>query len=312
MRPATRLNIMSSRPIVVQTTTFNENSGGSIVLHYLVHSLRKMGIEAYVSPNVKERSNYYPRWTKLIHDKFLYHRFKKKLNLLDVMDTPIASKDIIADSIVVYPEIVKGNPLNAKRVVRWLLNKPGFFNRAPYVHNVNEEIFFYQYAFAQGIKEISSDNLLQIRWLRHDIYKNKNLTNRQGSCRMIRKGKRSKQIAIPERDESILIDGMSHVEIAKIFNKSKIFYCHDLYTMYCYYAVLCGCVPVVIPQDNLTKEQWRDGFEMKNGVAYGEDEIDWAIKTREQLILDMQNSKNTEKIQIEAFLTKVQSRTNWG
>ena len=36
MRPATRLNIMSSRPIVVQTTTFNENSGGSIVLHYLV------------------------------------------------------------------------------------------------------------------------------------------------------------------------------------------------------------------------------------------------------------------------------------
>ena len=299
---------MPSRPIVVQTTDFNENSGGSIVLHYLVHSLRKLGVEAYVTPNVKEITRFYPRWVKSIDDKFKYKRFQKKSLLSNKMDTPLAPKNIITDSIVIYPEIVQGNPLNSERVVRWFLNKPGFFNGLKYFHNNDEEVFFYQYAFVEGIKKIPKDNLLQIRWLRNDIYQNNNLPSRQGSCRMIRKGKRLGELNIPEGDKSIRLDGLSHVEIAKIFNKTNIFFCHDPYTMYCYYAVLCGCVPVVIPQKNLTKEQWRNGFELKKGVAYGEDEISWAIKTRNELILDMEKAKNSEQLLIKKFLSKIESR----
>lgn len=299
---------MLSRPIVVQTTNFNENSGGSIVLHYLVHSLRKLGVEAYVSPNLKEKSIFYPTLIKSIHDKIQYNNFKKKTPSFKTMDTPIAPKNIISESIIIYPEIVRGNPLQSNRVVRWLLNKPGFFNGVTYEHNPKEEVFFYQYAFIDGLREIPKDNLLQVRWLRDDIYKNRNTSNRAGSCRMIRKGRKLSGIKIPTKDNAIRLDGKSHIEIAEIFNKTEIFFCHDPYTMYCYYAARCGCVPVVVPQMGLSRKKWRDGFEIKNGVAYGEDEIDWAKATRSALMSDMKNAKLEETKQLKVFLSKIRCR----
>ena len=40
-------------------------------------------------------------------------------------DDDIAAREITEDDIVIYPEVVEGNPIRAKKVVRWLLNVPG-------------------------------------------------------------------------------------------------------------------------------------------------------------------------------------------
>src|SRR5262249_28693770 len=45
-----------------------------------------------------------------------------------------------ADSIVVYPETVSGNPLKAKKVVRWTLNTPGLIGGDTFYSN--EEMVF--------------------------------------------------------------------------------------------------------------------------------------------------------------------------
>lgn len=293
-----------SRPIVVCCPSFNENIGGVIVLHTLVDRLRQLGVDAYAVHSRKDYSKVRPHWRRVVK-QWVGHSSFRRFKTHPSMDVPVASDEIINESIIVYPETVVGNPFGGKRVVRWLLNTPGFFDGNTKIGE-GEEVFFYQDAFVQGVEGVPYNRLLQLRWLRDDIYFDQGLP-RSGSCRMVRKGK-STISKIPSPDYAIKLDGKKHTEIAQIFNKTEIFFCHDLYTMYTYYAALCGCTPVVIPQPGLTSENWRSGFELKNGVAYGEEEVSWARETRPQLIADMVSARERETESIIRFLSIVTNR----
>ena len=84
--------------IIIWTPEYSERSGGVVVLHKLCHLLRQKGEDAYVTSN----------------------------NGPSNMDCPNISGDIDVDEdVVIYPEIYNGNPAGVKKVVRWLLNKPG-------------------------------------------------------------------------------------------------------------------------------------------------------------------------------------------
>lgn len=278
-------------PVVVCSHSFDPDIGGVIVLHYLVDRLRSIGIEAYIAPIPREYPNIRPRLLRFF--KRLNHRRKmrKKGPFLThpAMNVSLAPPDLPADTIVIYPEIVSGNPVGAQIVVRWLLYKNGF--TGPDQPGPDDLIFYYQEGFLDALNGRPTDGRLRIRWLREDIYVNRNSGPRQGACRMIRKGGEGADFGPAD---AIVLDGKSHEEISAIFNQCEIFYCHDLYTMYCYYAVLCGCTPVVLPQPGLSAESWRSGFELKKGIAYGEEEIPWARAGMQALIQDMADAKAAE------------------
>lgn len=76
-------------------------SGGIIALHRLCDRLNMLGHDAAIWSMNTGVTN--PQW-----------------------NTPVlTSPEELADRVLVYPEIISGNPLGAKRVVRWLLNRPG-------------------------------------------------------------------------------------------------------------------------------------------------------------------------------------------
>ena len=278
-------------PVVVHSPSFSPDIGGVIVLHYLVDRLRSIGVEAYVAPIPREYPEIKSRVIRYL--KHLNHRRKQRragpFQTHPAMNVSLAPPTLPSDAIAIYPEIVVGNPAAAKVVVRWVLYKNGFSGGDD--PGPDDLIFYYQEGFLPALNGRTTEGQLRIRWLRDDIYVNRNSGPRQGACRMIRKGETD---AGTGPADAVILDGKSHEEIAAIFNQCDLFYCHDLYTMYCYYAVLCGCTPVVIPAPGLSSESWREGFELKNGVAYGEDEIPWARRTRQALINDMAVAKLTE------------------
>jgi hypothetical protein len=182
-------------------------------------------------------------------------------------------KSITSYDIVVYPEIVFGNPLNAKNVIRWLLHQPGFHNGKIY-YGKGELYFKFNSAiddfYYSGSK--TSKKFLKIIHYPTEYYNTKECMNkREGNAHCLRKGKHKK--IQHDLENSILIDGKSHKEVSKIFKSINTFISYDTYTAYSIFASLCGCNSVIIPDDGVTKEEWYPNETDRYGLAYGFKEI---------------------------------------
>jgi hypothetical protein len=312
-------------PIVVWAPHFDEKSGGTIVLHLLAHHLRAMGHEVYLSNQTFPRKSVsvgsplrrVVTYLSHVNRQRRYRRSRKRTTDLHMgragevvthhtMPVPTMPDMGGRAFIAVYPEIVDGNPLGAAHVVRWLLYHAGF--HAPSARfTENELVFYYQRGFLAEGQDLPEDHLLQLHWIRDDIYRDLGLGNRQGTCRMVRKGKATFDPSMADGDRFGLLDSLSHREIAEVFNQCEVFVSHDLYTLYLYYAARCGCVPMVVPQPGLDGATWRKGYELSFGVAYGEAELDWARATREELMAEMARIQETELQMVRSFAGKLQA-----
>jgi hypothetical protein len=268
---------------IIYAPPFDENSGGNLVLHRLCDLLNKQGERSYI-------------W--LWGGQPQPH----KSGICERFNTPFAKlSDLSDNTIVVYPEVVSGNPLMAKNVVRWLLYKPGFFTGE--VNYGKDDFYFYtERVFVPNGFNVEEDNILAIRYLFNDIYKQTNFGKRNGSCYILRKGKGRK--IIHDLKDSILIDELSHKEIADIFNKVEYCISYDLYTTYSQYAVMCGCKSIVVPENGISKEEWYNGEESRYGIAYGFNDLDYAEKTKDKLILYLKQQEKGSEDYVKKFIEK--------
>ncbi|MFX8895409.1 hypothetical protein ABTM96_19955, partial [Acinetobacter baumannii] len=84
----------------------------------------------------------------------------------------------------------------------------------------------------QDIDWIPRENQLRLQWHRYDIFNDPGVVDRTETCRMIRKGVTTADTPPLGAEGAILLDGRTNEEIAAVFKRSRLFYCHDLYTMY--------------------------------------------------------------------------------
>lgn len=291
---------------LIYTPSYNERSGGIVVLHKLCHVLNESGHEAYLFPyaftyeinrfNFGENVINFLKWSLLSS--------LKPFRINKHFKTPIFKKGIkdIDDFIVVYPEVVFGNPLKAKKVVRWLLHQPGFHENRIY-YGRNELLFKFNSAIKDFIYpgSVTSNHELKVIHYPLEYYNNNAKVTRSGYAYCIRKG-RGKTF-IKDHADDVLIDNLTHKQIAEVFKRCEYFISYDTYTAYSIFAALCGCKSVVVGDSGVSKTDWYPHEEDRYGIAYGMDDTPWACqsmsKVYERVLSEEAKSRDNVAIFVE-------------
>lgn len=289
---------------------YNEISGGTKVLYYTAAEMSKQGAKVKLWQNGRPVLKDYFKFKKwyFIARWFLKARYQYSKH--PPFGLKYAKNKDLDNSKVIYYCLVDGNPLGAQKIIRWIMYFP-FRLYGKVEFDESEKVYTFLPEYVRNTKWESKSTLFNIVFpIRDEYLKYKNLNNwnsRTGTCFMLRKAKKDKilndsdkNFKIPEN--SISVDNLSHTQTSLIFSKSKFFYCYDLYTGYLRDAAACGCIPIVIPPKNVSIDDWFKDPKERYGVAFGEKNIEWAIKTR-KLMLDYQSEKvQKSKYKIKEFI----------
>lgn len=213
---------------------------------------------------------------------------------------PIAGAGDIAQATVVYPETISGNPLKAANVARWLLHRPAF-HTGETVYGKDDLFVFHEHAFnSLDLPETHRLSLTYINPTYLDCGQ-----PRSGTCYLLRKG--AGRTISHSLEGSTKVDGLTHAETAAVFNRTRLLFSYDPFTMYNHYAAMCGCTPIIIPPDGMTADEWLPDIDERAGIAWGEDDIERAIATRPDLFKRLERRRQQEDAMVDAFARRART-----
>jgi hypothetical protein len=243
------------KTFLIYMNLFDPSSGGQVAMHKLCHDINSLGRTSYITSS----DTHYK-----LKSPFLG-------NALIDMD----------NCVVIYPEITHGNPLGARHVVRWILNTPGCcggVGNGFYNHKLDSDLIFKYSSFFNYDGDITGH--LRCSFIDYDIFKNHNTQRDLTECFLIKKGGMTNKI---HSNNAVDLANYQHDwhAAAQLFNRCERFYCYDNECFWVTLAALCGCDVVVIPNTNLTSDEWKAHFPYnKYGIAFGINELDHARLTK--------------------------------
>jgi hypothetical protein len=257
--------------LIYTINDFSFKCGGLVVQYLLASILSRLGLNVRIrAPNNIKNS---------IFNKY----YNNDINL--------------ENTIVIYGETIKGNPMNAKYVVRWILAELGIISPLEIANTwgKNDLVYYFnsEKKFIESPEKIGNIyKLLSIIYLNPYI-KQTNFNTRKGICYTIRKGyeihKNKLRLVHPKTAFEITREH-GQMDYVKFFNTYEYFMCYDSNTFLVVMAALCGCIPVIYKVEGLTKKDWINttsaaeyckfkGIDNLYGIAYGREDMDYAKKT---------------------------------
>lgn len=288
-------------PYYIVAPSYDDKSAGVMVLHRLCHHLNLKGFPAYLMS---------------MDNRYDYHNPNLITPSLTDSTAEIHKKHN-KTPIIVYPEIIRGNPLNSKCVVRYLLNYAGFlggdkkFPESDFIVSYTRKIADHANALRDDVlfMPISDSTIFYPP-------ENKN-SKRSGSCFYASKYKdflkgelfdiTNNSIEITRYKEG----SQTKKEIAELFRKSEFFYSYED-TSLISEAILCGC-PVIFIKNQYFKDDPLAIYELgKYGMANHDkkEEIERAKDTVEKAQEAFFEAVDNFFVQLDNFISKTQFKAS--
>lgn len=277
-------NNLNNKGYIIHAPNFVSNSAGIKCLYQLCHDLNQRGYTSLMTGTaITDESLQAPIITHTFAEKICTDKF-----------------------IAVYPEIVVGNPLKAKNVARWALNKPGLLG-GDSIYDSSEKVFYYANVYLSSIKNEVSGKLY-LPTIDESIFYSDDLTNeRPLECYYVGKSTYKAGYFDPNKTFEITRNSPNKKELGKLFRACKVLYCFDNSTILVYEAILCGCPVVIIPDGTQTKEDYLKSELGIDGIAWGIEELS---KARANVSLLKERYDETKKQyleQLEEFIKITQT-----
>jgi hypothetical protein len=234
----------SSHPIYVDAPPYSARSGGARALHLLCHYLNCLGYEAFIIDASPINATSGLRTPSL--------------------DAAIAKRHKIEDRnpIVVYCEVIRGNPRGAKIVVRYLLNKPGLF--VPGVAaTFTDQDYFLHYAQEHAIPVGKSFDMFMPLVDRDIYHPAPEGALRRGFVLYANRAKIDRD-TLPAWLTPLTVVSMdnprSHEELAALYRQSRAIVCFERGTAILE-ALHCGCPVICIEGEHISKGAYQHLFD---------------------------------------------------
>ncbi len=230
---------------VIVAPAFSSRSGGIMVLHELCTALNKLSYRAglvLITEGSQQNQNFkfgYSNASALLDPNGVYYDFTTGKNETEI-------QQFITSACVIYPDIIKGNPLNGKKFATYVLGKPLYPIESEFIISFSK-VYLEKFDFLLFKPFISE--WMHARDTIHWSHRKLNLT-------YIGKGHEYSQCELIPG--SVLIERdwpKDKRQLAALLKNCKYFFSWDSITATNTDAILCGAVPVLMQDAQISRQE---------------------------------------------------------
>jgi hypothetical protein len=229
-----------SRAIIVCAPPFQNSSAGIVVLHELCDALIQLGYVAHIVLIDTSKAE----WSfHLSEEQRFYDKNLKRAPVLSELGEKWI-REVLDRGITIYPEIVSGNPLNAKNVVRYFLNSDGVITGKKSNYQLGDYCLGFSKVYFENPNAILFKPVISpiFNEVNSKPWKDRNLN-------LTYFGKGPKYVTCFRIDGSVVLPGdwpKSKAELALLLQNTQYLYCWDNQTGVITDAIYCGAKVVLL------------------------------------------------------------------